>query len=258
MIPAARLRRVLLASCALLLAGSAGAADPMAFRDPLDRFEPDRWLMSHGWANGWEKVQTGWLRQNLRLDDGRLRISLTDDEAAGRPFASGEYQTRSFFGYGRFEARIKAVAAPGVVTGFFTYTGPTFDAPHDEIDFEFLGNSPRRVQVNYYTGGVGGHETHIDLGFDASKDFHTYAFEWRPDSIRWFVDGRLMHKETGARGPLPAAPGKIYLHLWAGRGLDGWIGSFAYPGHPLVAEVDCVAFRPLGSSSPGCDPQPHD
>ncbi len=258
MIPAARLCRTLLASCALLLAGNTGAADPLAFRDPLDGFDRGRWLKSHGWANGWEKVQTGWLRQNLRLGDGRLQISLTHEEVAGRPFASGEYQTKSFFGYGRFEARLKAVAAPGVVTGFFTYTGPTFDAPHDEIDFEFLGKSPRQVQVNYYTGGVGGHETHIDLGFDASEGFHTYAFEWRPDSIRWFVDGRLVHEETGARGPLPAAPGKIYLHLWAGRCLDGWIGRFAYPGHPLVAEVDCVAFHPLGDDAPGCDPQPHD
>src|SRR3546814_5746693 len=60
------------------------------------------------------------------------------------------------------------------------------DLPHDEIDFEFLGKSPRQVQVNYYTAGKGGHETMIDLGFDASEDFHTYAFEWRPDSIRWF------------------------------------------------------------------------
>src|SRR3546814_5031761 len=83
------------------------------------------------------------------------------------------------------------------------------DLPHDEIDFEFLGKSPRQVQVNYYTARKGGHETMIDLGFDASEDFHTYAFEWRPDSIRWFVDGRQVHEETGQRGPLPSTPGKI-------------------------------------------------
>src|SRR3546814_16281287 len=87
----------------------------------------------------------------------------------------------------------------------------------------------------------------IDLGFDASAGFHTYAFEWRPDSIRWFVDGRQVHEETGARGPLPSHPGKIFLHAWAGKDLEGWLGRLSYPGHPLVAEIDCVAFRPLAS-----------
>lgn len=254
MVPAYRLHRAALPLVALLLASSGGTATPTAFRDPMDGFDGSRWIKSHDWANGWEKVQTGWLKRNLRFADGRLRIHLTDEGAAGRPTASGEYQSSDFFGYGRFEARLKAVAQPGVVTGFFTYTGPTFDAPHDEIDFEFLGKSPRQVQVNYFTNGVGKHETNIDLGFDASADFHTYAFEWRPDSIRWFVDGRMVHEERGARGPLPSTPGKIYLHLWAGRGLEGWIGRFSYPGHPLVAEVDCVAFRPLGSDAPGCAP----
>src|SRR3546814_2282829 len=126
------------------------------------------------------------------------------------------------------------------------------DLPHDEIDFEFLGKSPRQVQVNYYTAGKGGHETMIDLGFYASEDFHTYAFEWRPDSIRWFVDGRQVHEETGQRGPLPSTPGKIFLHAWAGKNLDGWLGRVSYPGRPLVAEVDCIAFRPLDSPEPGC------
>lgn len=248
-----RLRRALPCSLALLCAAGAGtAAEPTAFRDPLDGFDPSRWLKSHDWANGWEKMLNGWLGQNLRFADGRMQIRFTEQEVAGRRFASGEYQSRAFYGYGRFEVRLKAAAEPGMVTGFFTYTGPTFDDPHHEIDFEFLGMSPRQVQLNYFTDGVGKHETDIDLGFDASRGFHTYAFEWRPDSIRWFVDGRLVHEETGARGPLPTTPGKIYLHLWAARDVENWIGRFDFPGHPVTAEVDCVAFRPLGSDAPGC------
>ncbi len=232
-----------------------GTAAGQAFHDPLTGYDKTLWRKSHNWANGWEKNDTGWLAKNVVFSGGKMRISLTDEGASGRSYASGEYQSRRFYGYGRFEARIKAAKAPGAVTGFFTYTGPTFDgAPHDEIDFEFLGRSPRQVQINYFTDGVGGHDTMIDLGFDASEDFHSYAFEWRPDSIRWFVDGRLVHEERGERGPLPSAPGKIYLHLWAGKDLEDWLGRFTYPGHPLVAEVDCVAFRPLDSTAPGCDP----
>ena len=239
------------------LAAVAASDAPRAFIDRLRTYDKGFWMKSHGWANGWARNDTGWLAGHAIVDDGRLHLRLTDQGASGRGTASGEYQTRAFFGYGRYEARLKAVAAPGVVTGFFTYTGPTFGGdPHHEIDFEFLGKAPRQVQLNYYTDGVGGHETMIDLGFDASEDFHTYAFEWRPDSIRWFVDGKLVHEETGARGPLPSVPGKIYLNLWAGKNLDGWLGRFAYPGSPLVAEVDCVAFRPVDtgvdSAEPGC------
>lgn len=238
-----------------LLAAVAGARDlGGAFVDNLTLFDKSMWRKSDGWANAWEKIDTGWVGRHVALKDGRMAITLDDSGASGRRFASGEYQSRHFYGYGRFEARLKSVAAPGFVTGFFTYTGPTFKAPHDEIDFEFLGKAPHQVQLNYFTDGEGGHDTTIDLGFDATADFHTYAFEWRPNSIRWFVDGRMVHEETGARGPLPSAPGKIYLHVWAGKDLESWLGRIKYPGHPLVAEFDCVAYIPLGSDAPGCGP----
>src|SRR3546814_20829287 len=90
----------------------------------------------------------------------------------------------------------------------------------------------------------------IDLGFDASADFHTYAFEWRLNSIRWFVDGRQVHEETGARGTLPSHPGKIFLHAWAGKDLAGWLGRGRYRGNPVGAENDGADFSQLGSTEP--------
>lgn len=50
------------------------------------------------------------------------------------------------------------IKADGVDTGFFMYTGPSDNDPWDEIDFEFLGYDTTKVQLNYYTDGVGGHE----------------------------------------------------------------------------------------------------
>lgn len=85
----------------------------------------------------------------------------------------------------------------------------------------------------------------IELGFDATADYHDYAFEWRPDSIRWFVDGRMVHEETGARGPLLRTPGRILANVWAAVGADSWVGPFSYPGRPLEARVDRVSYRPL-------------
>jgi len=100
------------------------------------------------------------------------------------------------------------------------------------------------LQTNYYTTDVGGHEVLIDLGFDASQDFHTYAIEWVPEAIRWYVDGVLRHTEDGTRGPLPITPGRIMMSLWACTEVDAWCGVFTYPDTPIYAEYDWVKYTP--------------
>ena len=88
---------------------------------------------------------------------------------------------------------MKAANCSGVISSFFTYTNqPVWD----EIDIEFLGKDMTRVQFNYYTNGVGGHEFYFDLGFDASEDFHEYAFDWQRDSITWYIDGKAVYRAT--------------------------------------------------------------
>src|SRR3546814_4169199 len=85
-----------------------------------DLYDKTQWRKSDGWANSWSKNDTGWVGRHIAIAGGRMTITLTNTGASGRRFASGEYQSRRFFGYGRFEARLKAIAAPGIVTGFFT------------------------------------------------------------------------------------------------------------------------------------------
>ena len=43
-----------------------------------------------------------------------------------------------------------------------------FDSKYDDV--EILGKDTTKLQTNYFTDGVGGHETVISLGFDASAD----------------------------------------------------------------------------------------
>ena len=99
------------------------------------------------------------------------------------------------------------IKADGVDTGFFMYTGPSDGDPWDEIDFEFLGYDTTKVQLNYYTDGVGGHEYMLDLGFDASEGYHTYGFDWQPDRITWYVDGVARYSATEN---LPTNPGRLW------------------------------------------------
>ena len=99
------------------------------------------------------------------------------------------------------------------------------------------------MQLNYFTNGTGGHETIINLGFDAAAGFHTYGFEYRSTYIKWFVDGALVHTETGSRGALPSHTMKMMMNLWPGIGVDSWLGAFTYTG-PLYAQFDWLKYTP--------------
>lgn len=214
------------------------------FDDDLQALDPARWLRSDGWANA-APFWCGWRADHATLAGGRLTLKLDDTPAGQQPYAGAELRSVAFYGYGRVEARFKAAAAPGVVSSLFTYAGPSDGKPHDEVDIEILGHDPTRLQANYYANGVGGHETLIDLGFDASREAHAYAFAWTPTAIRWYVDGQLVHTEAGARGPLPSTPGRIMANLWAARGVDDWAGKFVYGGTPVTATYERFGYTPL-------------
>lgn len=221
-----------------------------SFFDDMKGYNDTLWHMADGWTNG-DPFWVGWRADHIRFLDGSLVLRLDDQPCAsdnaqcsGRPYASGEYRTNAFYHYGRVDGRLKAAEGEGIVTSLFIYTGPTDRNPHDEIDIEILGKDTTRMQINYYTNGVGGHETLVSLGFDAAQDFHTYSFEWLPDVINWYVDGVLVHTKTKTDGPLPTTPGRIMMNLWSGIGVDSWLGSFSYLGSPIDAYYDWIKFAP--------------
>jgi endo-1,3-1,4-beta-glycanase ExoK len=215
--------------------------------DNLDSFNPDLFTKSDGWTNG-GGFNAGWRADHVNFSDGMMTITLDDKTCpsgcSNRPYASGEYRTNELYGYGMYEARFQAAKARGAMSGsLFIYTGPSDDQPWDEVDIEILGKDTTKMQTNYYTNGVGGHETLVTLGFDSSEAFHTYAFEWTKASILWFVDGKLVHTENGSRGPMPTHQAKIFFNIWPGINLDSWLGPFKYTG-PLFFQVDWVKFTP--------------
>jgi beta-glucanase (GH16 family) len=219
-----------------------------SFLDNLDAFDPQLFSISDGWTNG-SIFNNGWRADHATFADGFLTLTLDNlpcpSGCSQMPYASAEYRTNKLYSFGRVEARFKPFKAVGAMSGsLFTYTGPSDGNPWDEIDIEFLGKDTTKVQLNYFTDGQGNHEKLLDLGFDAADDYHTYAFEWNAESIKWYVDGRLVHTETGTRGPLPTHPGRIMVNTWPGIGLDGWLGSFSYK-EPLSASYDWISYTPL-------------
>ena len=144
--------------------------------------------------------------------------------ASTRRYRSGAFASVRTFGHGRFEAAIRVAAGPGLVTGFFLHRS----TPLQEIDIEFVGSDPRRMLINVYFNpgddgtamsfGYRGSPCWVDLGFDASADFHRYAIDWRPGRVAWLVDDLVVHERVGwDPTPIPHLEMRVHANLWAPR-----------------------------------------
>lgn len=194
----------------------------------------EEWMFSDGWSNG-SMFNCTWRKNNGVFEDGVLKMSIDE---FGDGYSGCELRTNDFYGYGMYEVSMKPIKNIGVVSSFFTYTGPSDNNPWDEIDIEFLGKDTTKVQFNYFTNGKGNHEYVYDLGFDASEEFHSYGFKWAKDSITWYVDGEEVY--TAAEN-IPSTPSKIMMNVWNGIGVDGWLG--AYDGTaPITAQYKTASF----------------
>jgi len=92
--------------------------------------------------------------------------------------------------------------------------------------------------------GYRGSPCRIDLGFDATLDFHLYAIDWRPGRITWSVDGRVVHERVGwDPTPLPHLPMRLHANLWAPRSdeIAGRIDDEALPSAATFRNVSVRA-----------------
>lgn len=200
-------------------------------------FEP-----ADGWCNG-SMFNVTWRRENCTFENGMMQLIIDTDSKGGTvPYSGAEYRSKDFYGYGRYEVSMKSIKNDGVVTSFFTYTGPSDNNPWDEIDIEILGKDTTKVQFNYFTDGKGNHEYLYDLGFDSSEELHDYAFEWHRDSISWFVDGEEVYSVSEN---IPVTESKIMMNAWCGTGVDGWLNAFDDSSLPLTAEYERISFIPF-------------
>ena len=193
---------------------------------------------SDGWTNG-NPFDCGWTKNNTSFDNGVLNLTIDKDSSGQYNYTGAEYRSLEHYHYGYYETSMKAIKNDGVVSSFFTYTGPSENNPWDEIDVEVLGKDTTKVQFNYYTNGVGNHEYMYDLGFDASEGYHTYGFDWQKDSITWYVDGKAVYTATSN---IPSTAGKIMMNVWPGIGVNDWLKPFDGKT-PLTASYEWVTYQ---------------
>ncbi len=217
--------------------------------------EQDRWYLSDFEMKD-HFVQAGWSPDNISTSPEGMALMITDIAGQHTPFTASEIQRRGLYGYGRYEVIMKAAKGSGLVSSFFTHTGPYFGDPHDEIDIEFLGNDTTRLHMNYFNNGIKGKSIIHDLPYDAAEEFHLYAFEWEKDTIRWYLDGEMIYElPDGASPPPPTTASRVIMNIWTGSP-----AQYAWHGKPEFesganAVYRCASFRPQGSDDPMCSDQ---
>jgi beta-glucanase (GH16 family) len=96
------------------------------------------------------------------------------------------------FKYGRIEARIKGPVGKGT-WGAFWMLGADIDERGwpgcGEIDVtELLGSLPS-TNLGYIHGPTGSRGERVEMKTPHAAEYHTYAVDWLPDQIRYYLDG---------------------------------------------------------------------
>ena len=161
---------------------------------------------------------------------------------ADKKYKGAEYRTKASFLYGRFEASIKTAGKEGALASLFTYNDSAKGTSDwNEIDIEILGRYKNDVQFNTITPGQANHVRHQYVNFNHAVDFHTYAFEWTPDYVAWFIDGTEVYRQTGAHIKTLVHSQKLMMNVWNPL-YPNWAGVWNDSRLPAFSFYDWAAY----------------
>lgn len=178
-----------------------------------------------GWGNNELESYTN-RTANAELQGGALVIRALKETFTGpdnitRNYTSARLLTRNKFTqtYGRIEARIKVPFGQGIWPAFWMLGNDIGTAgwPNcGEIDImENIGREPSIVHGTLHGPGYSG-ANGVSASYALtpsqkfSDDYHTFAVEWEPNVIRFYVDGLLYKTRTPA--DLPAGKTWVFNH----------------------------------------------
>ncbi|CAL9753193.1 unnamed protein product [Musa acuminata subsp. burmannicoides] len=185
----------------------------------------------------------------VRSPDGRsARLIL--NRYSGSGFISND-----LYDHGFFSASIKLPSdyTAGVVVAFYTSNGDIFEKTHDELDFEFLGNTRGRewrIQTNVYGNGSTsrGREERYLLPFDPTVEAHRYSILWTSDFIIFYIDDtpiREVVRSDAMGGDYPSKPMSVYATIWDGSTWATGNGKYKvnYKYAPFVSDFSDLVLR---------------
>ena len=218
-----------------------------------------------GWGN--DELEYYTAGTDNAATDGQGNLVITTKEA-DEPLAcyygpcrytSARLLTKNRFevAYGRVEARVKVAAGAGLWSAFWmlgTDIDRTGWPQSGEIDImENVGRVPNEAFGTLHGPGYSGGNSFgksYDLGEPVADDFHTFAVEWQPDKIVWFIDGIAYH----AADPADVAPNQwvynhpfyLLLNVAVGGNFGGPVGANTlFPQQTLVDYVRVYQAKPI-------------
>ena len=202
----------------------------------LDR----RWMSALPWGNTNPGESQFYTPNNLAVGGGVLTLTARRQNMNGLPYTSGAINSsKSFaFTYGYVEARVQVPAGQGLWPAFWLAT--TVPTLNDEIDImEILGSDPTtEYAVVHYGTRADRHKSAVPyVGPDSSAGFHTFAIDWEPNALVWYIDGVERRLVTTN---IPSHPMCIVTSLTVG-GRTSWSGApDRYTVFPASLQVDYI------------------
>jgi beta-glucanase (GH16 family) len=183
-------------------------------------------LGGSGWGN--KELQSYTSRpQNAQIQNGNLVITALQENYTGtdgiaRNYTSARLKTENRFAqaYGRFEARIKIPKGQGIWPAFWMLGNDITQngwPKCGEIDImENVGHEPGMIHGSVHGPSSIAHTSDLTAtvslpaGQNYSDDFHTYAVEWEPGTVRFYVDSN--NYATFAQAQWPAGGQWVFDH----------------------------------------------
>ena len=197
--------------------------------------DPEKWAYAtggHGWGNGEVQHYTK-DRKNSYIKHGRLVIKAMKE---GYKWTSARLKTQYIkaWTYGYFEIRAKL--PEGVGTWPAIWMMPEYDnyggwPRSGEIDImEHVGFDQDIIHTTIHTSAfnhkIGTQKARFDTIKDVSKKYHTYAVNWTPDYIEWFIDGESFFKFENTGNGVEEWPYNHPFHLILNVAIGGsWGGQ---------------------------------
>lgn len=166
----------------------------LAFHDEFigPKLDTKRWTTSLPWGNTNHDEQQYYTPSALSQRQGVLTITARRQATHGKAYTSGAISSfRHFnFTYGYAEIRAQVPAGTGLWPAF--WLPATVRGSNDELDvLELIGSDPSQGYAVVHYGTTQNRQDSVGTyrNPDFSVGFHTFAIDWEPGSIVWYVDG---------------------------------------------------------------------
>jgi endo-1,3-1,4-beta-glycanase ExoK len=188
-----------------------------------------------------------------------LFLVISSISLSAKDYKGAEIYSKDSVLYGKFEMTIQAAHGSGQLSTFFLYRyeSETSTTLWEEIDIEIFGKDTNVFQTNVIVEEKEGtrlmteEEHHTDVNL--TTGLHKYVIEWKPDTIRWYLNDVLIRTET-EKAKLCNAPMSIRFNHWAAN-ISSWVGTFdteALPADQVVDYLSYSAYTP-GAGDNGSD-----